>query len=65
MSSPTSRRFRVWYVLLVGVVVVAWAILDRAIGAGNNAIVMALVFAGLVYVVAAGLVAIIRLVRER
>jgi hypothetical protein len=65
MSSPTSRRFRVWYVLLIGVVVVAWALLDRAIGAGNNAIVMALVFAGLVYVVAAGLVAIIRVLRER
>ena len=65
MSSPTSRRFRVWYVLLIGVVLVAWALLDRAIGAGNNAIVMALVFAGLVYVVAAGLVAIIRVLRER
>jgi len=65
MSSPTSRRFRVWYVLLIGVIVVAWALLDRAIGAGNNAIVMALVFAGLVYVVAAGLVAIIRVLRER
>jgi len=65
MSSPTSRRFRVWYVLLIGVLVVAWALLDRAIGAGNNAIVMALVFAGLVYVVAAGLVAIIRVLRER
>lgn len=65
MSSPTSRRFRVWYVLLVGVVVVAWILLDRAIGAGNNAIVMALVFAGLVYVVAAGLVAIIRVLRQR
>ena len=65
MSSPTSRRFRVWYVLLIGVVLVAWALLDRAIGAGNEAIVMALVFAGLVYVVAAGLVAIIRVLRER
>jgi len=65
MSSPTSRRFRVWYVLLIGVVVVAWALLERAIGAGNNAIVMALGFAGLVYVVAAGLVAIIRVLRER
>jgi len=65
MSSPTSRRFRVWDVLLVGVVVAAWALLDRAIGAGSNAIVMALVFAGLVYVVAAGLVAIIRVLRER
>jgi hypothetical protein len=65
MSPPTSRRFRAWYVLLIGVVVVAWALLDRAIGAGNEAIVMALVFAGLVYVVAAGLVAIIRVLRER
>ena len=65
MSSPTSRRFRVWYVLLIGVVVVAWMSLDRAIGTGNNAIVMALVFAGLVYVVATGLVAIIRILRER
>ena len=65
MSSPTSRRFRVWYVLLIGVVLVAWALLDRAIGAGNEAIVMALVFAGLVYVVAAGLVAMIRVLRER
>jgi hypothetical protein len=65
MSSPTSRRFRVWYVLLIGVVLVAWALLDRAIGTGGNAIVMALVFAGLVYVVAAGLVAIIRVLRER
>jgi hypothetical protein len=65
MSSPTSRRFRIWYVLLVGVVLVAWALLGQAIGTRNNAIVMALVFAGLVYVVAAGLVAIIRLLRER
>ena len=65
MSSPTSRRFRFWYALLVGVVVVAWIVLDRAIGAGNNAIVMALVFAGLVYVVATGFVAIVRLLRER
>ena len=65
MSTPTSRRFRAWYALLVGVVLVAWVLLDRAIGAGNDAIVMALVFAGLVYVVAAGLVAIIRLLRER
>jgi hypothetical protein len=65
MSPPTSRRFRAWYVLLIGVVVVAWALVDRAIGAGNEAIVMALVFAGLVYVVAAGLVAIIRVLRER
>ncbi len=65
MSPATSRRFRVWYVLLLGVVIVAWLLLDRAIGAGNNAIVMALVFAGLVYVVAAGLVAIVRLLRDR
>jgi hypothetical protein len=65
MSPPTSRRFRAWYVLLIGVVVVAWALVDRAIGAGNEAIVMALVFAGLVYVVAAGLVAIIRVLSER
>jgi hypothetical protein len=65
VSSPTSRSFRVWYLLLLAVVVVAWMLLDRAIGAGNNAIVMALVFAGLLYVVAAGLVAIIRLLRER
>jgi hypothetical protein len=65
MSPTTSRRFRVWYVLLLGVVIVAWLLLDRAIGAGNNAIVMALVFAGLVYVVAAGLVAIVRLLRDR
>jgi len=65
MSSPTSRRFRVWYVLLIGVVLVAWALLDRAIGAGSNAIVMAVVLAGLVSVVAAGLLAIVRLLRER
>jgi hypothetical protein len=65
MSPPTSRRFGAWYVLLIGVVVVASALVDRAIGAGNEAIVMALVFAGLVYVVAAGLVAIIRVLRER
>jgi hypothetical protein len=65
MSSPTSRRFRVWDVLLVGVVVAAWALLDRAIGAGSNAIVMAVVLAGLVSVVAAGLLAIVRLLRER
>jgi hypothetical protein len=65
VSPTTSRRFRVWYALLIGVVFVAWILLDRAVGAGNNAIVMALVFAGLVYVVAAGLVAIVRLFRGR
>jgi hypothetical protein len=65
MSPTTSRRFRVWYLLLIAAVAVAWVVLDRAIGAGNNAIVMALVFAGLVYVVAAAVVAIVRLLRER
>jgi hypothetical protein len=65
MSSAPSRRFNVWYGLLLTAIVVGAVVLDRAIDAGNRVIVAALVFTGLAYVVAAGLVAIVRLVRHR
>jgi predicted nucleic acid-binding protein len=65
VSAATSRRFRIWYALVIAVVLVAVALLDRALDAQSRWIVAALVFSGLVYVVAAGIVAIVRILRSR
>jgi hypothetical protein len=63
MSTPTTRRFRAWYILVLAAVLAGVTLLDRAIELGDRPAAFALVATGLLFAVGLGIVGVVRILR--